>query len=247
MYGSTIEQISFPIPGRASVTRSNISDAKADPFLVDHGAVLHHIARQDEKPYASRLREIEKHFSDDVRMLEETVKRNGKPLKTTVEEINAYKDIKSKATKEELPQYDCGMCSEPSTIVPIIATSRKQIILIGDDKQLLLIIKCKEAAKLGLETSLFERYLGNIQSKTMLQEQYRMHPKICKFPSEHFYDGELKTHPKVGISPQPLKMWPRMPDGYYPHVFYQVEGDERLKPMLEMNSPGSTTLKLNKW
>ncbi|XP_071173663.1 3'-5' exoribonuclease HELZ2-like [Mytilus edulis] len=256
MYGSAIEQISFPIPGRASVNRRNISDAKTDPYLVDHGVVLHHIIRQDGKPYAARLREIDRKFSDDVRMLEETDERNRKPLKTTVADIKEYKGIQSKATKGELPHCDVifcttslvanpkvlkatkdrvyqliidesGMCSEPSTIVPMIATSAKQVVLIGDHKQLRPIIKCKEAAKLGLETSLFERYSENIQYKTMLQEQYRMHPKICVFPSKHFYDGELKTHPDVGISPQPLGMWPRMMDGYYPHVFCHVEGEEQ--------------------
>ncbi|CAC5361875.1 unnamed protein product [Mytilus coruscus] len=256
MYGTVIEQISYPIPGRASVTRRKISDAKADSFLVDHGVVLHHIIRQDGKPYAARLREIDRTFSDDVSMLEKTDERNREPLKTTVEEIKEYKDIQSKATKEELPQYDvifcttslvanpkvlkatkdkvyqliideCGMCSEPATIVPIIATTAKQVVLIGDHKQLRPIIKCKEAAQLGLETSLFERYSGNIQYKTMLQEQYRMHPKICEFPSKHFYDGELKTHPKVGISHHLLHMWPHTTNGYYPHVFCHVEGDEQ--------------------
>ncbi|XP_063430014.1 3'-5' exoribonuclease HELZ2-like [Mytilus trossulus] len=256
MYGSAIEQISYPIPGRASVNKRNISDAKTDPYLVDHGIVLHHIIRQDGKPYAARLREIDRKFSDDIRMLEETDERTRMPLKTTVAEIKEYRGIQSKATKEELPHYDVifcttslvanpkvlkatkdrvyqliidesGMCSEPSTIVPIIATYAKQVVLIGDHKQLRPINKCKEAAKLGLETSLFERYSANIQLKTMLQEQYRMHPKICEFPSNHFYDGELKTHPKVGISPQLLHMWPHTPDGYYPHVFFHVEGDEQ--------------------
>lgn len=203
MYGSAIEQISYPIPGRASVNRRNISDAKTDPYLVDHGIVLHHIIRQDGKPYAARLREIDRKFSDDVRMPEETDEGNRMLLKTTVAEIKEYRGIQSKATKEELPQYDVifcttslvanpkvlkatkdrvyqliidesGMCSEPSTIVPIIATYAKQVVLIGDHKQLRPIIKCKEAAKLGLETSLFERYSANIQYKTMLQEQYRM-------------------------------------------------------------------------
>lgn len=56
---------------------------------------------------------------------------------------------------------------------------------------------------------------------------FLQHPKICGFPSKHFYNGELKTHPDVGISPQSLGMWPRMMDGYYPHVFCHVEGEEQ--------------------
>ncbi|CAC5405137.1 unnamed protein product [Mytilus coruscus] len=255
MYGSAIEQLTYPIPGRASVSRRNIRDAKADTYLVENGVVLHNIIRQDGKPYAARLKELDKQISDDVSMIEEMDKSTRGPLKTTIEDIKEYKDIQSKATKEELPKYDVifcttslvanpkvlkatkdrvyqliidesGMCSEPSTIVPIIATSAKQIVLIGDHKQLRPIITCKEAARLGLGTSLFERYSRNHLYKTMLKEQYRMHPKICEFPSKHFYDGELRTHPGVGTSPK-LQMWPHTIDGHCPHVFCHIEGDEQ--------------------
>ncbi|XP_076094361.1 3'-5' exoribonuclease HELZ2-like isoform X1 [Mytilus galloprovincialis] len=255
MYGSAIEQLTFPIPGRASVSRRNIRDAKADTHLVENGVVLHNIIRQDGKPYAARLKELDKQFSDDISLIEEIDQSRRGPLKTTIEDIKEYKDIQSKATKEDLPKYDVifcttslvanpkvlkatkdrvyqliidesGMCSEPATIVPIIATYAKQVILIGDHKQLRPIIKCKEAARLGLGTSLFERYSKVHLHKTMLKEQYRMHPKICEFPSKHFYDGELRTHPGVGTSPQ-LKLWPRTITGQCPHVFCHVEGDEQ--------------------
>lgn len=70
------------------------------------------------------------------------------------------------------------MCTEPQCLVPIIANKAQQVVLIGDHKQLRPIIKCKEAAELGLEKSLFERYWEseNAQGveKIMLQSQYRM-------------------------------------------------------------------------
>lgn len=73
---------------------------------------------------------------------------------------------------------EAGMCPEPQCLVPIIATKAEQVVLIGDHKQLRPIIMCKEAAQLGLETSLFERYATTNTSRnvqfTMLQEQYRM-------------------------------------------------------------------------
>lgn len=72
------------------------------------------------------------------------------------------------------------MCPEPQCLVPIIATKAEQVVLIGDHKQLRPIIMSREAAVLGLETSLFERYAKtdakdahNIKF-TMLEEQYRM-------------------------------------------------------------------------
>lgn len=72
------------------------------------------------------------------------------------------------------------MCPEPQCLVPIIATKAEQVVLIGDHKQLRPIIMSKEAAVLGLETSLFERYAKTSERDahnikfTMLEEQYRM-------------------------------------------------------------------------
>ena len=67
------------------------------------------------------------------------------------------------------------MCPEPQCLVPILATKAEQVVLIGDHKQLRPIIKCREAALLGLNTSLFERYADNKRIPlTMLELQYRM-------------------------------------------------------------------------
>ena len=55
---------------------------------------------------------------------------------------------------------ESGMCPEPHCLVPIIANKAQQVVLIGDHKQLRPIIKCREAAELGLEKSLFEN-IGN--------------------------------------------------------------------------------------
>ena len=111
-----------------------------------------------------------------------------------------YKKVVSKAGQEELQKYDvifcttavatnskflkatkgkvfqliideAGMCTEPQTIAPIIATEAKQVVLIGDHKQLQPIIICPEAVKLGLSKSLFERYANNA---VFLDTQYRM-------------------------------------------------------------------------
>ncbi|KAH3699112.1 hypothetical protein DPMN_074066 [Dreissena polymorpha] len=77
---------------------------------------------------------------------------------------------------------EAGMCPEPKCLVPIIASKAEQVVLIGDHMQLRPIIKCKEAAELGMDTSLFERYALNGDSEklknnvnfTMLDRQYRM-------------------------------------------------------------------------
>ncbi|KAK3091961.1 hypothetical protein FSP39_024026 [Pinctada imbricata] len=116
---------------------------------------------------------------------------------------------------------ECGMCTEPESLAAIIATRAEQVVLIGDHKQLRPIILCTAAAELGLETSLFERYNDKA---TMLRFQYRMHPEICRFPSDSFYDGRLETkESSKWMTDRPLSMWR---DPNTPIVFCHVEGLE---------------------
>ncbi|PVD23134.1 hypothetical protein C0Q70_16397 [Pomacea canaliculata] len=52
---------------------------------------------------------------------------------------------------------ECAMSPEPHSLVPIVANKAKQVVLLGDHKQLRPIITCQAAAELGLDQSLFER------------------------------------------------------------------------------------------
>lgn len=83
------------------------------------------------------------------------------------------------------------MCPEPHCLVPIVASKAEQVVLIGDHKQLRPIIKCKEAAEMGLEKSLFEKqWLSeNTQEveKVMLKRQYRMVSNLNDAYSFHMY------------------------------------------------------------
>lgn len=91
----------------------------------------------------------------------------------------------------------------------------KKIVLVGDHKQLphmlepdvLKVIlndpKFKDLPE--IEKSLFERLFdmflsSNKPKSVLLTHQYRMHPEICKFVSEVFYDGKLKT--AEGVTPE---------------------------------------------
>ena len=75
------------------------------------------------------------------------------------------------------PKYciidECAMATEPECMVPI---SRAQhVVLIGDHQQLQAVIQCKDAEKMGLGKSLFERYAEKKKMKIHLLElQYRM-------------------------------------------------------------------------
>lgn len=124
-----------------------------------------------------------------------------------------------------------------------------QIVLIGDHKQLRPIVKNQDVKKLGMATSLFERYYTKLHENraVMLDTQYRMvrtwkwparvegamyrtihsyrcvlfyqHEDICEFPSGEFYDGKLKT----GVE-QPSSVL-RVNNRPMPVVFGHIEGE----------------------
>lgn len=90
----------------------------------------------------------------------------------------------------------------------------KKVILVGDQKQLPHMLEpeilklLKENPKYsnveGMEKSLFERLYesfgkGRKERTVFLNQQFRMHPDICSFVSEAFYEGQLKTSPSIDI------------------------------------------------
>ena len=65
-----------------------------------------------------------------------------------------------------------GMCMEPECLVPMRAfKSTRQVVLIGDHRQLQPIVMNSVAKDRGLDVSLFERYKDRA---IMLTQQYRM-------------------------------------------------------------------------
>lgn len=115
-------------------------------------------------------------------------------------------------------KYDLVVVDEAARANPldlfIPMSMGKKIILVGDHKQLPHMLEpdvlraIKDRTDLSgleeLEMSLFERLFelmnkGSKPKAIALTDQYRMHPVICKFVSEVFYDGLLKTAPTVSI------------------------------------------------
>ncbi|KAK3089672.1 hypothetical protein FSP39_005530 [Pinctada imbricata] len=173
--------------------------------------------------------------------------------KVDAKEINDYKKKINAAIQHELQKHDvifcttavatssrfltslqgticqliideAGMCTEPETISTIVATHAEQVVLIGDHKQLRPIVLCQKAANLGLEKSLFEEYADKGFFLTFLDMQYRMHERICDFPSRKFYDGKLKTAP---TKPAEKRGFLRIfPNENVPLALFHVEGEE---------------------
>ena len=70
---------------------------------------------------------------------------------------------------------ECGMCTEPETLLPMILSEK--VILVGDHKQLQPVVISKAAESLGLKISMFQRLFEDKKMSrycTMLTEQYRM-------------------------------------------------------------------------
>jgi len=70
----------------------------------------------------------------------------------------------------------------------------ERVILVGDEKQLPATVISNNHEQTKFSRSLFERLLENEVEATMLKVQYRMHPSIREFPSNKFYQGQLKDH-----------------------------------------------------
>ncbi|XP_065891374.1 3'-5' exoribonuclease HELZ2-like isoform X2 [Dysidea avara] len=126
---------------------------------------------------------------------------------------------------------ECGMCTEPETILPMMLSEK--FILVGDHKQLQPVVLNKIADSLGLKISMFQRLFEDEHMNrygVTLTTQYRMHPSICEFPSNQFYNGELQAADEV-LKRQwgkqlPSKLWPR--PKHQRCVFIHVEGSEEI-------------------
>jgi len=82
---------------------------------------------------------------------------------------------------------------EPATWIPILKADR--VIFAGDHHQLPPTVKSFEAAKEGLEVTLFQKAILQCpDASVMLEEQYRMNEKIMQFSSRFFYENRLKAN-----------------------------------------------------
>lgn len=113
---------------------------------------------------------------------------------------------------------------EPHLLIPILHGS-KQVVLVGDHFQLGPTIASRDASGAGLGVTILERLcqLGNLPIR--LEVQYRMHPALCEFPSNAFYDGSLIN----GVSASdrtPGRAVFRWPKPETPLMFWHVEGEE---------------------
>ena len=84
---------------------------------------------------------------------------------------------------------------EPAAWIPVIKANR--VVFTGDHQQLPPTIKSIEAAKQGLQVTLFEKAINRNKADVMLFEQYRMNSIIMNFSSRIFYNDCLIANERV--------------------------------------------------
>ena len=117
---------------------------------------------------------------------------------------------------------EAAQATEPECLLPMLHHAEK-VVLAGDHKQLGPIITNRQAQAAGLDHTMFERLMSKADS-CMLKWQYRMHDTISTFPSDHFYGGELMTHPTVSRPINTKFPWPK---NNIPLFFYHINGKEQ--------------------
>ncbi|CAK0912209.1 unnamed protein product [Prorocentrum cordatum] len=117
---------------------------------------------------------------------------------------------------EQVILDEAGQATEPESLCPLtFAACAQQACLFGDHLQLRPILKSHTAKVAGLGVSLFERLAsaggagGDEGPLCFLAQQYRMHPEISRFPSQHFYSSRLLDDDSVLARPRGLLQHPR--------------------------------------
>ncbi|XP_050972079.1 helicase with zinc finger domain 2-like [Labeo rohita] len=200
IYCDQMEMREYPYTGSdLKLSRRSLRDEKPKEELRD--ITLMYLVREHDHPFSERIQEL-KNLPEN--------------------EIDTYKKLLKEAHKHEIQKYDvvlctcstalkpeilavmdfqqiiideCAMATEPEAFIPLVFHRPSQIVLLGDHQQIRPIVQCALVKKMGMQQSLFERYMD---LAIMLDTQYRMHEEICRFPSKEFYEDKLKTGAKRG-------------------------------------------------
>lgn len=137
------------------------------------------LSSQDEKKFKQLTRQAEREILNNADVVCCTCVGAGDPRLSKIKFRNVLIDESTQS-------------AEPECMIPLVLGC-KQVVLVGDHKQLGPVIMNKKAAKAGLNQSLFERLVKLNFTPIRLNVQYRMHPCLSEFPSNMFYDGSLQN------------------------------------------------------
>ncbi|RDA91581.1 hypothetical protein CP533_5975 [Ophiocordyceps camponoti-saundersi (nom. inval.)] len=137
------------------------------------------LSSQDEKKFKQLTKQAEREILQNAEVVCCTCVGAGDPRLSKMKFRNVLIDESTQS-------------AEPECLIPLVLGC-KQVVLVGDHKQLGPVIMNKKAAKAGLNQSLFERLIHLQLSPIRLKIQYRMHPCLSEFPSNMFYEGALQN------------------------------------------------------
>ncbi|KAM9296553.1 3'-5' exoribonuclease HELZ2 [Gastrophryne carolinensis] len=248
VYSEQMELSEFPYPGSSLRVTGFLREGKVNQNI--RSITLHHLIRQPANPYSRSIREYDQRIQRGEEM--------------SLEEVEKYKLLIRDARSVELKRHDvilctcvasssrmltdlpvaqviideCGMCTEPETLVPLVSHKQAQsIVLIGDHRQLRPVVKNEVCKILKMDRSMFERYE---ERALLLDTQYRMHTEICAFPSNEFYEGRLRTSPFIRLRPS---LFCHSNFRSCPIVFGEILGQEQR--LVVTTEEGNTNSKAN--
>ena len=141
----------------------------------------------------------------------EILKAKKRVLEKKVKNVELYAETR---TYENVLIDEAARSNPPDLLIPM-SMAKKRIILVGDHKQLPHLIDenileylkeekkdVKDFIEEEIKKSMFEKLktsceelekYDGIKRVVMLNRQYRMHPKMGTFISNHFYEGKLEN------------------------------------------------------
>ncbi len=127
---------------------------------------------------------------------------------------------------------EAGQATEAETLIPLTIANPQKCLLIGDIKQLPATVISQDAEKLKFGRSMMERLIRDCDYPyAMLDTQYRMHPEISRWPSQHYYGGELKNHSSVCAPEHAIKGMEKSFPFLGPYAFINMNGKEQKGPL----------------
>lgn len=172
---------------------------------------------------ASRLRLLLQSQEDEA--LELAILNGARVIFATLS-VCGRKTFKEMRSVDVLVIDEAGQSVEVETLIPL-QTKPKKLLLVGDTKQLPATVISPLAEEKKFERSLMWRLLEDCQQPyAMLNEQYRMHPAICQWPSQRYYANRLKNAPSININAHVLPTLKEAPPFLSPYAFIHVAGQE---------------------
>ncbi|KAL7866860.1 hypothetical protein AOLI_G00146740 [Acnodon oligacanthus] len=177
IYCDQMEMREYPYPGsELKLCRKSLRDEKPKDKLRD--ITLMYLVRKPENPYSEQIKYFEsledpEEFNTERKLLKEAQKyelmKHDVVLCTCSTALNP--NLIETMDFRQILIDECAMATEPEAFIPLVSHNPQQIVILGDHKQIQPIVTCGRVKELGMQKSLFERYMDNA---LMLDTQYRM-------------------------------------------------------------------------